>query len=248
LLSNNRILITGANSGMGISICETLLKNNAKLVIFYHRNRSEIDKLLENNPSKKSLVEIFQVNLLDYNEILKTMNSIFKSGAVDGFIHSVTLPITIKSATEKQWSDYQSHIELQTKSFLQIIQSLIPSMKKKKRGKIVSILSSSTVGRPPGNMSDYLVAKYSLLALSKSLAVELGPFGINVNCISPSMTNTPLIEKFPSKLKELTAVQVPLGRLAEPEDVASTVLFLCSKNSDYISGENLLISGGITMH
>lgn len=233
---------------MGISICETFLQNNAKLVLLYHKDRTKIDKLLENNPNKKSAVDVYQVDLLNSNEIQKTMESVLRLGYVDGFVHSVTLPITNKSITEKQWSDYQSHIELQTKSFLQIVQSLIPSMKIKKHGKIVSILTSYTVGRPPSNMSDYIVAKYSLLALSKSLSVELGPFGITVNCISPSMTNTPLIEKLPLKLKELTAVQVPIGRLAEPVDVASTALFLCSKHSDYISGENLLVSGGNTMH
>jgi len=247
LLSNNRVLITGADSGMGISISDMFLQNNAKLVLLYHKNRTKIDKLLENNP-KKSSVEVYQTDLLNVNEIQKTMNLVIGAGNVDGFIHSVTLPITNKSTAEKQWSDYQSHIELQTRSFFQIVQSILPSMKTKKRGKIISILTSYTVGKPPSNMSDYILAKYSLLGLSKSLAVELGPFGISVNCISPSMTNTPLIEKLPSKLKELTAAQIPMGRLAEPLDVASTALFLCSKYSDYISGENLLVSGGSTMH
>jgi 3-oxoacyl-[acyl-carrier protein] reductase len=121
-------------------------------------------------------------------------------------------------------------------------------MKERKRGKIISILTSYTVGRPPNNISPYLVGKYSLLGLSKSLAVELGPYGITINCISPSMTNTPLIEKLPSKLKEITASQIPLGKLAEPKNVASVALFLCSDHADYISGENILVTGAQTMH
>lgn len=247
MLSNKRILITGANSGIGISISEILLQNNAKLVLFYHKDRTKIDTLLENKINKKS-VDVYQVDLLNSSEIQKTLESILESDGIDGFIHSVTLPMENKNVLEKQWSDYQSNIELQTKSFLQIIQSLIPSMKIKNHGKIISILTSYTVGRPPTNISDYLVAKYALLGLSKSLAVELGSSGISVNCISPSMTNTPLIEKIPNKLKELTAAQVPMGRLAEPIDVASVALFLCSDHSNYITGENLLVSGGNTMH
>ena len=121
-------------------------------------------------------------------------------------------------------------------------------MKEQKRGKIVSILTSYTVGSPPNRLSHYVTAKHSLLGLSKALAVELGPFGITFNSISPSMTNTPLIEHLPSKLKEITANQIPLKRLAEPHDIASVAVFLCSKNSDFINGENILVSGGHTMH
>ena len=121
-------------------------------------------------------------------------------------------------------------------------------MKENKHGKIVSILTSYAVGTPPNKLSPYITAKYSLLGLSKSLAVELGPWGITVNCISPSMTSTPLIENLPAKLKEITASQIPLKRLAEPADIASAAVFLSSEHSSFISGENILISGGQTMH
>ena len=121
-------------------------------------------------------------------------------------------------------------------------------MKERKYGRIVNILTSYVIGRPPNNQSSYIVSKYSLLGLSKSLSVELGSYGITVNSVSPSMTNTNLIEKLPLKLKEIIANNVPVGRLADPNDITSAVLFLCSKNSSYISGENILVSAGETMH
>jgi len=248
LLKDKRILITGANGGIGISLCETLLQNNAKLVLLYNQKRENINKFLETHRDSNSSIEIQQVDLLNNLKLEHTMNSVLESGQIDTFIHSVTLPIKNKSIIDIRWEDYLSHIEIQTRSFLQIVQSLIPSMKAKKRGKIISILTSYTVGRPPNSMSDYIVGKYSLLGLSKSLAIELGHLGITVNCISPSMTNTPLIEKLPSKLKEIVVSQIPLGRLAEPEDISSVALFLCSKYSDYVSGENFLVTGGQTMH
>jgi 3-oxoacyl-[acyl-carrier protein] reductase len=120
-------------------------------------------------------------------------------------------------------------------------------MKTKKYGKIVNILTAYTNGKPPTGISDYIVGKYSLLGLAKSLAVEVGKDGITVNCISPSMTETPLISHLPEKLKEFSASQVPIGRLAKPSDIASLALFLCSKQSDYISGENIMVSGGSIM-
>jgi NAD(P)-dependent dehydrogenase (short-subunit alcohol dehydrogenase family) len=81
------------------------------------------------------------------------------------------------------------------------------------------------------------------------MAGELGPFGIRANSVSPSMVNTPLTDPLPEKLKEITKSQIPLeGRLAEPVEVAGTVLFLCTDNSNYITGENILVTGGHTMH
>ncbi len=246
MLTGKRILITGANGGIGQSLCEILLQNNAKLVLFYHEKRTQVDNLLKKYGD--SNIQIHQVDLLDGKKLDEIMNSVTSSGQIDSFIHSATIPIENKGIANLQWEDYQSHIDVQTRSFFHIVKSLIPHMKEKKRGKIISILTSYTVGRPPNNISPYLVGKYSLLGLSKSLAVELGPYGITVNCISPSMTNTPLIEKLPSKLKEITASQIPLGKLAEPKNVASVALFLCSDHADYISGENILVTGAQTMH
>ena len=246
MLSNQRILVTGANSGIGISICKLFLKNNANLVLFYNENRDKINKLLENVPSNLS-VDVYKVDLFDEKIIQEAIESSLQKGEIDAFVHSVTLSMENNLIIEKEWTEYQKHIDLQTKSFFQIIKLLIPSMKIKKYGKIVNILTSYTNGKPPTGISDYIVAKYSLLGLSKSLAVEVGKYGITVNCVSPSMTETSLIDYLPEKLKEISASQVPLGRLAKPNDIAPLVLLLCSKQSDYITGENIIISGGSIM-
>ena len=248
MLKGKRIVITGANGGIGNSICELFLKNNAKLVLLYNNNHDNIDQLLKNYDNCKSNIDIFQVDLLNNSQLQSTVDSIISTSDIDGMVHCVTLPIVYENFLQKKWEDYQTNIELQTKSFLQLVHSLSPSMKKRRQGKIVNILSSVVVGKPVSGASDYIVGKYSLLGLSKALATELGPFNINVNCISPSLTNTPLIENFPSKLKEIIISQTPLGRLGEKDDVASLALFLCSNYSDYITGENILITGGQTMY
>ena len=248
MLDGKRIIITGANGGIGNSICELMLQNNANLIMFYHIKRDKIDQLLEKYKNKKSNCEIFKINLLDENEIEKLMKLIISKGDVDCMVHCVTVSIIHQNILKNTWKDYQTQIELQTKSFLLMVNNLIPSMKNSKHGKIVNILTSYVVGRPPTGISPYVVGKYSLLGLSKSLAVELGQFNITVNSISPSMTNTPLIENLPAKFKEINVSQIPLKRLGEPKDVASMAMFLCSENSDYVSGENFLVTGAGTMH
>lgn len=247
MLTNKRILLTGGNSGIGLAITNTFYNNNAKIVSLYNKNRSGIDKLIEQNPNLKSSVDFYSINLLDEIKLDDLLKKILKLDSFDGFIHCVTFPTNRKNLIDIKWIDIQSHINLQTKSFFEILQRLLPSMKEKRCGKIVSILTSYVIGSPPKGIMDYVVGKYSLLGLTKSLAVEIGQYGINVNSISPFITNTPLTGKLPSKFKEISANQVPLGRLCEPDDVARAALFLCSTNSNYVSGENLVLSGGYTM-
>jgi len=238
------VLVTGANGGIGVSICKMLLEQNAKLVMFYHEQRNKIDELIPNQTSVKA----YQVDLLDNARLESVVSEILKNGYVDSFIHSVTLPIKNNDIAKMTWNDFQSNIDIQTKSFFTIVKLLLPSMKEKKFGRIIHIMSSATIGRPPSSISDYIVGKYSALGLCKSLAVEVGRYGITVNCISPAMTNTDLIENFPSKLKEIAISQTPLSRLAEPSDTSSIIQFLLSRSADYISGENILVAGAGTMH
>ena len=248
MLNGQNILITGANGGIGIAIAERLLQNNANLILLYNKNNSKINDLVARYPDYSSKIEIHKVDLVDESSVNEVLSKIISKKNIDVFIHAVTIPLIYKGILKLKWSDFQSHLELQTKSFFQIVQKIVPQMKEKKKGKIIPILTSAVIGNPPSNLSHYTVGKYSLLGMVKSLAVELNPLGINVNSISPSMTMTPLVENFPSKLKEIAANESPLGRLLTPEDITPTVLFLCSKNSDDMSGENLLINGSKTIY
>ena len=216
--------------------------------MFYNNNSDNIDELKrESNPLKQE-IESFQVDLSDINKIKKTMNEVLKTKSIDIFIHSVSLPLKIKKIVDCDWKEFEEHINLQTRSFFEISKAIIPGMKTKKNGKIVNILTSSVIGSPPNMLSSYVTAKHSSLGLSKSLAVELGSYGINVNCVSPSLIDDSLTSFMPSKLKEIIISQTPMKRLAKPLDVTNTVLFLCSNLSDFITGENIVISGGQSTH
>ena len=249
MLSGKRILITGANGGIGYAISELLLKNNAKIDLIYHKNKQNLERLIRDNPDKLQDISIHQVDLTNDEELEDVLTTITRTNPADIFIHSPTYPTPRKSIISMEWSEFQNHIELQSKAFFQITKLLFPHMKKQKMGRIISILTSYAVNNPPSGLSDYVVAKYSLLGLSKCMATELGKFGIRVNSISPSIVNTPLIDKLPSKFKEIISSQIPLeNKFAEPSDVAGLALFLCSEYSNYISGENILLSGGYSMH
>ena len=117
-------------------------------------------------------------------------------------------------------------------------------MKAQGYGRIVAITSQVLDGAPTPKWTAYTVGKAALAAFARSLAVELGPAGITVNCVSPGMTETALIGDIPEKMRLVLARQVPLRRLATPEDVAAAVGFLVSPEADYITGETIRVNGG----
>ena len=242
---DKHILITGSNGGIGFEVARLLAEQKAKLTLLYHENAQQLDNFTTSGQS----LEIKKVNLVNGKEIDETISSILEDHPIDIFIHSPAYPIQHKDIMNTTWNDLQKQFDLQTRSFLQISKLIIPQMKSQKFGKIIPILTSYVVGKPPNGIADYVVGKYSLLGLAKCMAGELGSFGIRVNSVSPSMVNTPLTDPLPSKLKEITKSQIPLeNRLAEPTEVADVVLFLCGDGANYITGENILVTGGHTMH
>ena len=248
MIVDKHILITGANGGIGFAITKLLAKQKAKLTLLYHENNQNIEKL-KNESSESYDIEIEKVDLANTTELDKIITSILEKHPIDIFIHSPAYTIQHNDIMKTTWNDFQKQFNLQTRSFLQISKSIVPQMKSKKSGKIISILTSYVVGKPPNGLVDYIVGKYSLLGLTKCMATELGSFGIRVNSVSPSMVNTPLTDPLPRKLKEITKSQIPLeNRLAEPSEVAEVVLFLCTKGANYITGENILVTGGYSMH
>ena len=248
MLADKHILITGANGGIGFAITKLLAKQKAKLTLLYHENNQNIEKL-KNESSESHDIEIEKVDLTNTTELDSIITSILEKHPIDIFIHSPAYTIQHKDIMKTTWNDFQKQFDLQTRSFLQISKSIVPQMKSKKSGKIISILTSYVVGKPPNGLVDYIVGKYSLFGLTKCMATELGSFGIRVNSVSPSMVNTPLTDPLPRKLKEITKSQIPLeNRLAEPSEVAEVVLFLCTKGANYITGENILVTGGYSMH
>jgi 2-hydroxycyclohexanecarboxyl-CoA dehydrogenase len=129
---------------------------------------------------------------------------------------------------------------------VRLTRGILPPMVAAREGKIVNI--SSDAGRV-GSMGEtvYSAAKGGLIAFTKSLARELARYQINVNCVCPGPTDTPLFQRQPERMKEALIRAIPFRRIAQPSEVAQSVLFFLSRRSDYITGQVLSVSGGLTM-
>ncbi len=129
---------------------------------------------------------------------------------------------------------------------VRLTRGVLPPMVAARGGKIVNIASDA--GRV-GSMGEtvYAAAKGGLIAFTKSLARELARYQINVNCVCPGPTDTPLFQRQPERMKEALTRAIPFRRIAQPIEIAHAVLFFLSRRSDYITGQVLSVSGGLTM-
>ncbi len=154
------------------------------------------------------------------------------------------------------WNDIQPFMEnkpdymdrvlaINLGGMLHLTQALLPPMIAANGGKIVNV--SSDAGRVGSSgETTYAAAKGGVIAFSKSLAREVARYGINVNCVCPGPTDTPMLQSRPDKLKEAFIRAIPFKRFAKPQEIADAIVFLASGRSDYITGQVLSVSGGLT--
>ena len=126
-------------------------------------------------------------------------------------------------------------------------QAVIPGMQARNFGKIINI-SSGHGFKGGAKTAHYSAAKAGVVVFTKSLALELAPYGINVNCIAPGLTDTDMPHRVMSnEALQTRAAQNPMGRIGTPQDVANTLLFLVSEESSYITGQTIYVNGGDLM-
>lgn len=245
---NKTILITGASRGIGAAMALQLARDGHQIIVNYATSEDDARAVVQAIESSGGKAIAVKADVTDETQVKNLINEVVKSfGTIDVLIHNASGQINVKPITESTWSEFQSHLDVQVKGFLYSAQSVLPSMIEAGGGVIIAIGSIASDNVPPAQQSSYVTAKSALSALAKCLAVEYGPKNIRVNVIAPGMTQTDLIADLPQKAKELTRMNTPLRRLAQPEDIANVASFLASDQAKHISGETIRVCGGSTM-
>ena len=240
---HNCFLLLGASSDVCIEFIKKHRWNDDDCILAqYHRNDAALKEIQKNIAAEMILRQA------DFTNIDSTKNfadfvaeKIFVPTHI---LHAPAVPINNKRFTELDWTDFDNQLNVQCRSLVIVLQSVIKKMAKAKRGKIIITLSSATVGMPPKFLSGYVTAKYALMGLAKSLAVEYAQKNIQVNMISPSMMETKFLADVHPSIVEKSALDNPLKRNATPSDAANLIEFLFSTESDFINGANVPITGG----
>lgn len=240
--SSKNFILTGAGKGIGFAILKKLYEANANVAVIT-RSKSDIEKIRKKFPSKRILSFCGDVSLeKDRKSFKKRIRKKMKK--IDGLINNAG--IRQRKAFDKILQvDLDDIYEVNLKSVFFMTQNFL-KMIKKNTGSIINI--SSIVG-PNGfkDLSGYAASKAGIIGLTKSLAIELSSYKIRVNCVSPGFIRSSYADKFRKNLPDLykyTISKTPLKRWGKCEEVANLILFLLSKNSLYMTGNNIFIDGG----
>jgi 3-oxoacyl-[acyl-carrier protein] reductase len=214
--------------------------------VSYHRSRIAAEKLEAEIGDAGGTCRLVMADITSDDDVQRMAGAVGASGALDILVHSAGPKIRSAAFDELSWKDLASAYEEIVGGAFRVTQALLPSLRQAK-GRIITILTSAALGRTAFNWLPYVAAKSALHAMSKNLAQELGPQGIAVNMISPSMVDTDLTANIPDRVRQAVVSRTPLRRLATVDDVAGAALLLASPYAAFITGENLLVTGGETM-
>ena len=148
------------------------------------------------------------------------------------------------NASADQWDQI---VGLNLRAVADCSRAVVADMKEKGAGRIIITASEMAFRGGPG-FTEYSSAKAGVLGFTRSLAMEVGKYGITVNAICPGVIRTPALDTFPEEAVQATIAEIPVGRLGEPEDISNAVSFLASDQASYVTGTSILVTGGRTMH
>jgi len=246
LLEGKNAIVTGGSRGIGKAVVEAFLKQGASV---YYISRSEgesLDNYKKLAEEHGGTVAFRKADVSNEEEITEVINSILKeAGTIDILVNNagITKDGLVFRMSSEDWNKVLS-VNLSSAFFVSKI--VARSMAKQRSGSIINI--SSIVG-VIGNAGqcNYAASKAGLIGFSKSLAREVAARGVRVNTIAPGFIETDMTDKLKDNIKENLLSQIPMNRLGQPEEVANIALFLATGLSSYITGQVLLVDGGMGM-
>jgi len=229
-LKGKTAIVTGGAAGIGAAIAERFQAEGTKVVVFD----------LQSAPS---------VDITDYEAVKKAVAA---AGPVDILVNNAGWDM-FKPFLATDPAFWQKIISINLVGPMNLLHCVLPGMAERGGGKVVNIASDAGRVGSSGE-APYSACKGGIIAITKTLARELAGKGVRLNTVCPGLTETAMLEAFmqgagnPDKLREAYRRAVPIGRLGKPGDIAGAVLFLASDDADFITGQTISVSGGLTMH
>jgi len=229
-LRGKRAIVTGGAAGIGAAIVERFREAGTEVVIFD----------LNGDP---------RVDITDYEAVQKAVAG---AGQVDILVNNAGWDM-FKPFLKTEPDFWQKIISINLVGALNMLHCVLPGMVARGGGKVVSIASDAGRVGSSGE-AVYSACKGGIISITKTLARELASKGVRLNAVCPGVTETNMLAEFmkgagnPDKLAEAFRRAIPVGRLGKPEDIAGAVLFLASDDAEFITGQAISVSGGLTMH
>ncbi len=237
-------LVTGGSKGLGLAMARGFAEAGANIVIS-SRHAKELEQAVAQIQDGTGIqTKYFVADMTQRGDIGKLAESALKAfGRVDILVNNAgsNIPQTVEEMTDEKWDEI---LELNLSSCMALSRALIPQMKSRNWGRIIHISSIMGLVSKPGRGA-YSATKAGLIGLARAMSLELGPFGITVNCIAPGPFLTDLPMSVLSKAEQdMFAERTALGRWGQPRELAGPALFLASEAGSYVTGTVLTVDGG----
>jgi 3-oxoacyl-[acyl-carrier protein] reductase len=242
-LAGKNAIVTGGSMGIGTEIALTLAREGCNVAINYRKHDTEAKEVVKKIEEMGRKALSIKADVSVFNEAQNMVKTVVETfGRLDILVCNagITWDGVIWKMTEKQWDTV---INVNLKGYFNYNKAAAEVFKDQKYGKIVNISSINGL-RGKFGQSNYSAAKGGEIAMSKSLAKELGKFNVNVNVIAPGMVMTEMAKNIPPEFLNKAIDETVLGRIAMPRECADVAVFFCSDRSRHITGEVIKVDGG----
>jgi glucose 1-dehydrogenase len=250
-LENKTALVTGSDSGIGKAIVIEFAKNGANVIICYHSDDEGAKEVLKIIEEQKVKVKLIQLDVSDEKDVEEKFSAIIEEfGGIDILVNNSGVNGSGIPIDEMETKTFDTTIKTNlygtffcSRKFIQHRKSI------EKPGKIINISSVHEEINAPGN-ADYNASKAGIRNFMRTAALEVAPFGINVNNIAPGMILTPMNQKAvdDEETRKKAEKNIPLGRAGQPEEIAYLALFLASEEANYVTGSTYAMDGGLMIN
>ena len=240
-LKDKIALITGGANGIGLATAIRFAKEGAKIILWdiSERGHEAVDQL-----KAEGYQAIFKkISVTNEEEVHKAVTEARNHfGSIDILINNagITRDRTLLKMSKHEWDQV---IAVNLTGVFNCTQAVAPIMKVQKYGRIVSA-SSNVAIRGNFGQTNYVASKSAVIGITKVWALELGRFGITVNCIAPGFIHTAMTDAMPEEVRKISLIQIPVGHWGMPDDIANGYLYLASDEASFVNGICLTIDGG----
>jgi 3-oxoacyl-[acyl-carrier protein] reductase len=244
-LKDRVALITGGARGIGRSISLAFAKEGADVVV-WDVNLEEAEKTCKDIEALGRISLAAQVDVTDYAKVEEAVNKILdKLGKVDILVNNagITKDNLLLRMSQAEWD---AVLNVNLKGTFNCIRAVSRPMIKQRSGRIISIASIIGIIGNPGQ-ANYSASKAGIIALTKTAAKELASRNINANAVAPGFIQTAMTDKLSEELKQKMLATIPLNKFGTADDVAAVCLFLASEDSSYVTGQTIVVDGGMVM-
>ena len=239
-------IVTGASRGIGRAIALELAQRGAQVVVNYNRSTEAAAEVVAAIEATGGQAAAVQADVSDFEQAGGLIQAGLEAfGQIDILVNNAgtTRDQLLMLMKEQDWDDV---LRINLKSIFNCCKAVARPMVRRRQGRIINITSVSGIAGQ-GGQTNYAASKAGIIGFTKSLAKELGPRSITVNCVAPGFVPTDLTADLPEDLLQKAIEVTPLRRMGQPEEIAYAVAFLASDEASFITGETLTVDGGLVM-